>query len=389
MLKKILIGASLCVLAAGMASAQDTPPANAAPTGASAVRGGRPPQGGGDSRYLPSKEQWDNMNATAKAFVAQAAEAAGSDNDLKFDLGVFCSSTGGATNEDRQHLGVPVGAVYAPFPGPSPAQVMPPQHLFDNLWWFGTTGVGAWLFTSKDGYILFDAMDNMAEARDIIVGGMKQVGLDPAKIKYMVFGHNHLDHTGGGHYIQANFHPKVIMGRDDWAIYFKTMAQANAPATGAPQNGLIARLDDKAAMSHDIDATDGMTIKAGDLTATIYQMTGHTPGSIGMVIPVKWQGKAHPILIVTAGTDVHNRESFVGGYEHIWGEGIKAKVESVMQVHPNTNLNLLARTKYVTDNFATLSKSGQNPLLYGAAKTRRYIDIMRNCTLARMEVLGW
>jgi len=41
------------------------------------------------------------------------------------------------------------------------------------------------------------------------------------------------------------------------------------------------------------------------------------------VIKVKWAGKEHPILIVTAGTDVHNRESFVGGYEHIWDEGIK------------------------------------------------------------------
>ena len=49
--------------------------------------------------------------------------------------------------------------------------------MFDNMWWFGNTGVGAWLFTSNDGYILFDAMDNMAEARDIIVGGRPDVVL--------------------------------------------------------------------------------------------------------------------------------------------------------------------------------------------------------------------
>ena len=28
----------------------------------------------------------------------------------------------------------------------------------------------------------------------------------------------------------------------------------------------------------------------GDVTATIFQMTGHTPGSIGMVVPVKFRG---------------------------------------------------------------------------------------------------
>jgi hypothetical protein len=104
-----------------------------------------------------------------------------------------------------------------------------------------------------------------------------------------------------------------------------------------------------------------------------------------MIVPVKFHGAEHPILLVTAGTDVHNRNAFVGGYEHIWDEGIKAKVESVMQDHPNTNMNILARMKYVNDDYPPAT----NPLLYGAARTERYINIMRNCTLARMEVLGW
>lgn len=89
---------------------------------------------------------------------------------------------------------------------------------------------------------------------------------------------------------------------------------------------------------------------------------------------------------MTAGSDVPNRHSFVGGYEHIWDEGIKAKVESVMQVHPNTNMNILARTKYVSDNIATLKS---NPLLYGVDRTARYLNIVRACTQARLEIFGW
>ena len=50
-----------------------------------------------------------------------------------------------------------------------------------------------------------------------------------------------------------------------------------------------------------------------------------------------------------------------------------------------TNMNLLARTKYVNDHYPP----AKNPLLYGAARTERYINIMRNCTLARMDILGW
>ena len=66
---------------------------------------------------------------------------------------------------------------------------------------------------------------------------------------------------------------------------------------------------------------DGMKITVGDVTATIYQRQVTHRASIGMVVPVKFQGANHPILLVTAATDVHNRESFIGGYEHIgiWG----------------------------------------------------------------------
>jgi len=182
------------------------------------------------------------------------------------------------------------------------------------------------------------------------------------------------------------------MHRDDWEIYLKSSGRgggrgrgrgdASADAAAAPPPPPAAPLPK---MKRDIDAIDGMTLKVGDITATIFQMTGHTPGSIGMVVPVRYQGRQHPILLVTAATDVHNRESFVGGYEHIWDEAIKMKVENVMQAHPNTNMNLLARTKYVNDHYPP----AKNPLLYGAARTERYINIMRNCTLARMEVLGW
>jgi hypothetical protein len=193
------------------------------------------------------------------------------------------------------------------------------------------------------------------------------------------------------------YHPKVIMGRDDWPLYMRTIggfgggrgrgrgAADAAPGAPAPTPPPAPAAPPKL-MTHDIDAQDGMVIQVGDTKMQIFQMTGHTPGSIGAIVPVKWKGQSHPILIVTAGSDIPNRASFIGGYEHIWDEGIKAKVESVMQVHPNTNMNILARTKYVDDNFAALKT---NPLLYGVDRTARYLNIVRACTQARFEILGW
>jgi metallo-beta-lactamase class B len=398
MLRRLLAGLGTSVLAAAIMYAQPPAPQGGggqgrgdAPGGGRQGRGGA---GGGGGNY-PTKEQWENMGPSAKAYVDKATQLAGNDPDLQFDQSIFCQADGGASGTARANLGVPKSEpALQPYGAPSPKVSLGGQHLFDNLYWFGDTGVGAFLVTTNDGYILWDALNNEDEAMNVLVPSMKKFGLDPAKIKYMIFGHYHGDHTGGGEYIQRMYHPKVIMGRDDWPLYMKTIAnfgrgggrgRAGAGGDAAPAPAPAPAAPVKL-MTHDIDAEDGMIIQVGDTKMQIFQMTGHTPGSIGAVVPVKWHGQSHPILFVTAGSDVPNRASFIGGYEHIWDEGIKAKVESVMQVHPNTNMNILARTKYVDDNFATLKT---NPLLYGVDRTARYLNIVRACTQARFEILGW
>ena len=407
MFRKTLIGIGTSVVAASLLYAQQQPgapaPAGAgAPAQPAAARGGR----AGGAPKLPTAAQWEAMPASAKEYVDKARAIAGTDPDLQFDFGIFCKASGGAQNEDRATIGVPNSEPkLTPFPAPSPAQVLGGLHLFDNFYWIGNTGIGAWLVTSDDGYILFDAMNSEDDARDIILPAIKKLGLDPMKIKYMVFGHNHFDHTGGGEYIQRITKAKAVMHRDDWNIYLRAQArgggggrgaggaraggagaEASAAAPAAAAAPAIANANPK--MTRDIDATDGMEITIGNrqkVTATIFTMTGHTPGSIGMVVPVSYQGRQHPILLITAGSDINNRAEFIGGYEHIWDMAIKMKAESVMQSHPNTNMNILARTKYVNDNFPP----AKNPLLYGAERTARYLNIVRNCTLARMEILGW
>ena len=389
MARTLLAGLATAVMTAAVVSAQGPP----AGRGTGQGRGDAGAGGGRGSANLPTEEQWTNMSPKAKEYVDKAKMIAADDSDLQFDFGVFCKASGGSQNPDRAAVGVPNSEPkLEPFPAPSPAQVIGLQRLFDNFYWIGNTSIGAWLIASNDGYILFDTMNSEDDAKNIIIPGIQKAKLDPMKIKYLVFGHNHFDHTGGGEYIQRVTGAKAVMHRDDWEIYLKSSGRgggrgrgrgdASADAAAAPPPPPAAPLPK---MKRDIDAIDGMTLKVGDITATIFQMTGHTPGSIGMVVPVRYQGRLHPILLVTAATDVHNRESFVGGYEHIWDEAIKMKVENVMQAHPNTNMNLLARTKYVNDHYPP----AKNPLLYGAARTERYINIMRNCTLARMEVLGW
>lgn len=369
-MRKSLLKVAVSAMALAIAASAVAQPPAGAPAGPPRPAGA--PAGPPRQVKLPTQAQWDAAPGV-KAYVDKAYAIAGNDEDLKFDAGVFCKPTGGASTPERRAFGVPNSEPrLTPFPTPDVTRPMPAARLADNWYRIGDSGVGMWLFTTPEGYILFDAGNRESDITGILEPEMKKLNLDPKLIKYVVIGHYHFDHTGGLAYLQKTYKPRIIMGRDDWPLYAKSFAAPNSRMVGPPA-------------THDIDATDGMKITVGDTTATIYQMTGHTVGSLGMIIPVKYKGTNHPILVVTAGTDFNSRESFIGGYEHIWDKGIKAKVESVVQVHPNTNMNSLAREKWLTENY----DKGVNPILYGAARTERYINIVRACSQARLEALGW
>jgi metallo-beta-lactamase class B len=346
--------------------AEETPVAQNAPAPSS----GPAAFGSGTSTTL-TQDVWD-ANPDTQKWQAKAYDIAGNDPDLMFDAGVFCKPSRGVSNEDRATIGVPDSEPrLEPFGAPDDEIVIGMQRLFDNFYWIGNSSIGVWVVTSDDGYIVYDAMNSAADARDIIVPAMQQAGLDPTKIRYLVFGHYHGDHTGGGRYLQELSGAQAVMHWADWELYLKALADDNP-------RGSFRRLDDRTPMTRDIDAEDGMEITVGDVTATLYQMTGHTPGSLAMIVPVKYQGTEHPILLITAGNHFTNINAFIGGYEHIYDTGIRRSVESVMQSHPNTNMNLLARTKYVHENYPP----AKNPLLYGPERTARYLNIVRACSRA-------
>jgi metallo-beta-lactamase class B len=56
---------------------------------------------------------------------------------------------------------------------------------------------------------VIDTLNNPEEARDILVPNMRALGLDPARIKYVVLTHGHGDHWGGAKYLQDTFGARV------------------------------------------------------------------------------------------------------------------------------------------------------------------------------------
>src|SRR6185295_17478265 len=124
---------------------------------------------------------------------------------------------------------------------------------------------------TPEGIIMLDSLNNDEDAETMIVGGLKKVGLDPTKIKYVVVTHSHADHFGGAPYLQQHFGAKVIASEVDWGVMAK---MKNAP-------------------KKDIGVKDGDKITLGGETLTFVFTPGHTPGAISVIFPVTDHGQKH------------------------------------------------------------------------------------------------
>ena len=68
-----------------------------------------------------------------------------------------------------------------------------PAKVADNLYFLGTRIHSAWALVGSEGIIILEALFDYA-APDEIAGGMKKLGLDVNKVKYVVISHAHADH---------------------------------------------------------------------------------------------------------------------------------------------------------------------------------------------------
>jgi metallo-beta-lactamase class B len=153
--------------------------------------------------------------ATSKAALDLIAQAmAIAKDDLNSEATDACLPGGPAREPDRR-----------------PMQKVEPLKVFDNLYYVGFEQVGTWTLDTGAGLILFDTLNNPKEAEEVLVPGLKQLGLDPANIKYIVLSHGHADHFGGAPYFQEHYDTPVMMTAVDWDLIARPpRGNANAAA---------------------------------------------------------------------------------------------------------------------------------------------------------------
>lgn len=309
-------------------------------------RGGRP---------TPSVQQWAE-NPETQTHVAAAMKMAG--EDLAPQARMFCTATGPQRMAvARQVAGLP----------PMPNVVVEPTKVFDNLYFIGMTSQNVWAITTSQGIILIDTMNDTGEAKDVIVAGMKKLGLDPANIKYIITSHGHpgqTDHTGGAAYLQELTGARVLMHPADWDLVLPAQQPGKPLAT------------------RDTNAADGQKVTLGDTTITLMHIPGHTPGSLGVIIPVKDHGTPRTVMTLAA-TEMPTQASY-RQFEHVLNTYAKpARVEAALNMHPNGLSQVLDQLEFIRKN-----PNAPNPFLYGPERFSRWMDIMLECGKGRLIAMG-
>ncbi len=70
-----------------------------------------------------------------------------------------------------------------------------PFHVIDNIYYVGTEGLGAYLFTGPEGHVLLDGAT--PEGADVIEANIAKLGFKLTDVKILLNSHAHYDHSGG------------------------------------------------------------------------------------------------------------------------------------------------------------------------------------------------
>jgi metallo-beta-lactamase class B len=242
----------------------------------------------------------------------------------------------------------------------------PATRLFDNFFYVGLNGVGAYVLRTGDGLILIDTLNSTKDAQTIIVPGMEALGLNPHDLRYILISHGHGDHYGGAAWLAKTYGARVMASEADWTL----MERAGSRGGG--------RFDPPPA--RDLVASDGEILKLGDTSIRIVATPGHTPGTLSFLIPVTDKGVPH-MLGMLGGTGIPAeaaaRADYVRSLDKFADAAFAAGADVELSNHP-----------FVDDSLARMAKlrsapDAPNPFIIGEQRYADYAAIQKHCALAR------
>jgi metallo-beta-lactamase class B len=246
-----------------------------------------------------------------------------------------------------------------------------PAKVADNLYFLGTKIHNAWAIAGSEGIIVIEALFEYA-TQDEIIGGLKKLGLDTRKVKYVLLSHAHGDHDGGAKLLQDEIPGvRLVYGAGDWDAIERS---TNRPG-GKPKR--------------DIVGADGMKLSVGDAFVQIVTMPGHTPGTLSFLFEVRDNGKPLRVAYV-GGTaipfngDAAYYETYLASSRKLAMAAADFGATALMSNH----------TEFDNGFFRAHTAAGRkpgaaNPYDVGREAVARYFTVVQNCaTAARIRASG-
>jgi metallo-beta-lactamase class B len=264
-----------------------------------------------------------------------------------------------------------IPAPYVTDPGKAPPRASwyaEPAKVFDNLYFVGGKIHSAWALVTREGIILLDTIYPY-NSEELIIGGMKKVGLDPKDIKYVVVSHAHQDHIGGAEMIQKRYGAKVVMTEPDWQLVEKVPKRFTSMAP-----------------KRDIVAKDGMKLTLGESTVNIWFTPGHTDGTMSFTFQVLDRGK--PLNVVYSGGtalvyewhlrdwSTKNMETYMNSQRHLAAKAKESGATVLISNHSEFD------NAYNKNRMLAGRGNGPHPYEIGADWVQRYFKVTENCALA-------
>jgi metallo-beta-lactamase class B len=243
-----------------------------------------------------------------------------------------------------------------------------PARVFDNLYFVGGKVHSAWALTTSDGIILIDTIFPY-NSEELIVDGMRKLGLDPKNIKYVLISHAHADHIGGAEMLQNRYRAHVVMGAADWDLVAK---YPNRYKSMAPKR--------------DIVATDGMKITLGETAVTIWATPGHTPGTLSYTFTVFDRGT--PVQVAYSGgtafnfpnrtpdPGIRNFQTYIDSQKHMAAQAAATGATVILSNHSEFD------NAYNKNRMLAGRGNGPHPYELGTDWVQRYFQVMQNCARA-------
>ena len=290
-----------------------------------------------------------NDSPEVQRLLAQARAAAGSEWTEAFDF--ICAPNPNRANRPDDPL-------------------IQPTKVFDNLFAVGRSGTTVWVIRTSAGLVLIDA-GYADQLETVLLPGLRQLGLDPDQVRYVLVGHGHADHYGPASYFQKRG-ARIGMAAADWDLL-------NAPAAGPGRGGHPAA-PAFPPPSRDLVIAEGQPIAVGDVTFTPVAIPGHTPGSLGFIFPVRDGAATHTAglfggsILIPGFLPAEGLTQYIKSVEHWAAVTAANNVDVELQNHPLYD-GMLGRL----ERLRSRQSAQPHPFVVGRDAYQRFTRVMADC----------